>query len=146
MKWNLITIGKPSLVWARAASDDYLARMKRHAAVDWKMLREGSEAEMSDRMIDASEGSWRVVLDEKGKAMTSRGLAQWIGKQQIAGRKRISILIGGANGHGDAVKAAADETWSLSSLTLQHELACVVFLEQLYRAYSILGGSPYHRE
>ncbi len=146
MKWNLITIGKPSLTWARAASDDYLARMKRHATVDWKMLREGSESEMSDRMIDASEGSWRVVLDEKGKTMTSKGLAQWIGRQQIAGRKRISVLIGGANGHGEAVKAAADDMWSLSSLTLQHELACVVFLEQLYRAYSILGGSPYHRE
>lgn len=146
MKWNLITIGKPSLPWARTASDDYLARMKRQAVVDWKMLREGSESEMSARMLDASEGTLRVVLDEKGKMLTSKGLAQWIGRQQIAGRKRISVLIGGANGHGEAVKAAADETWSLSSLTMQHELACVVFLEQLYRAYSILGGSPYHRE
>ncbi len=146
MKWNLITIGKPSLSWARAATDDYLGRMKRHAVVDWKTLREGSAAEMSDRMMVASEGSWRVVLDEKGKAISSKQLAQWIGKQQIAGRKRISVLIGGADGHGEVVKAAADETWSLSSLTLQHELACVVFLEQLYRGYSILGGSPYHRE
>lgn len=146
MKWNLITIGKPSLSWARAASDDYMARMKRHAVVDWKMLREGSEAEMADRMMTASEGSWRVVLDEKGKSMTSKGFAQWIGKQQITGRKRISVLIGGADGHSEAVKAAADETLSLSTLTLQHELACVIFLEQLYRGYSILGGSPYHRE
>ncbi len=101
---------------------------------------------MADRMMTASEGSWRVVLDEKGKSMTSKGFAQWIGKQQITGRKRISVLIGGADGHSEAVKAAADETLSLSTLTLQHELACVIFLEQLYRGYSILGGSPYHRE
>lgn len=146
MKWNLITIGKPSLTWARAAADDYLARMKCHAVVDWKMIREGPQVEMAERMIDASENSWRVILDEKGKTMTSKEMAQWIGRQQINGRKRISVLIGGANGHGADVKASADETWSLSSLTLQHELACVVFLEQLYRGYSILSGSPYHRE
>ncbi|MEI6537078.1 MAG: 23S rRNA (pseudouridine(1915)-N(3))-methyltransferase RlmH [Verrucomicrobiaceae bacterium] len=146
MKWNLITVGKPSLTWARSAADDYLARMKRHADVDWKMLREGNEADVTDRMMAASEGSLRVILDEKGQSVSSKGFAQWIGKQQLAGRKRVSILIGGANGHSDVLKAAADETWSLSALTLQHELACVVFLEQLYRAYSILAGSPYHRE
>ena len=146
MKWSLITVGKPSITWARTASDNYLGRIKRHASVDWKMLREGPEVEMTKRMLDASEGSLRVVLDEKGDTMTSKGMAQWIDQQQITGRKRISVLIGGANGHSAAVKLSADETWSLSALTLQHEMACVIFLEQLYRGYSILSGSPYHRE
>jgi 23S rRNA (pseudouridine1915-N3)-methyltransferase len=59
--------------------------------------------------------------------------------------KEVSFLIGGADGHDPAVRHAADLVWALSPLTLQHELALVVLLEQLYRAYSIKRGEPYHR-
>ena len=73
-------------------------------------------------------------------------LAKWIEARQNDGTKRVSVLIGGANGHSEEVRAAADEVWNLSAMTLQHELALVVFMEQLYRAYSIVRGEPYHRE
>jgi 23S rRNA (pseudouridine1915-N3)-methyltransferase len=145
MKWSIVSVGKPSLPWAREAVADYLRRMTRWATVECKNVRDGDGPSVSRRMLEAGQDSWKVVLDEGGRAITSISLAKWIETQDLAGRKRVSILIGGADGHEDAVLAAADEVWSLSALTLQHEMALVLFMEQLYRGYSILHGTPYHR-
>jgi len=145
MKWQIISIGKPALPWAKAAIDDYLLRLRRTANPDVITLKDGTPAQNAARTLEASEGSWRVILDEHGKHLGSEDFAAWIGKQEMMGRKRVSFIIGGADGHAPDVKAAADEVWSLSKMTLQHELAYVVFLEQLYRAYTIMQGSPYHR-
>jgi 23S rRNA (pseudouridine1915-N3)-methyltransferase len=126
---------------------DYAARLKRVTAVEMTVLKEGVPANVnSQRMIEASEGSRRIVLDERGKAITSMAFARWIENRQNDGTKKVSVLIGGANGHTEEVRNSADEVWNLSSMTLQHELALVVFMEQLYRAYSIVRGGPYHRE
>jgi 23S rRNA (pseudouridine1915-N3)-methyltransferase len=145
MKWLIITVGKPALPWARDAAADYLRRVSRWADVEHKVVREGDSASVSKRMLEASQDTWRIVLDEKGKSISSAAFAGWIDKQNLAGRKRVSFLIGGADGHSPEIRAAANEVWSLSTLTLQHELALVIFLEQLYRGYSILHGTPYHR-
>jgi len=145
MKWFVVTVGKPALPWARDAAADYLRRVSRWVSVENKVVREGESPVVAKRMLEASADSWRIVLDEKGKTHTSASFAKWIETQNLAGRKRVSILIGGANGHSDEVRSAADEIWSLSPMTLQHELALVLFLEQIYRAYSILNGAPYHR-
>ena len=146
MKWEIIAVGKPSLSWAKEAADDYSKRLRRMISLEITPLRPNPVSTTGTRMLEASAGSWRVALDERGKMMSSDEFAQWIRKQELTGRKRVSVLIGGADGHGDAVRAAADETWSLSPMILQHELAQVVFLEQLYRACSILRGEPYHRK
>jgi 23S rRNA (pseudouridine1915-N3)-methyltransferase len=145
MKWSIVTVGKPALPWARDAAADYLRRVSRWATVECKVVRDGDSSAVAKRMLEASEDSWRVILDEKGRMNTSASFAKWIETQNLSGRKRVSILIGGADGHTDEVRAAADEVWSLSAMTLQHELALVLFLEQLYRGYSILNGAPYHR-
>lgn len=146
MRWTIITVGKPSLPWARDGAADYLARLQRGARVECLHLREGTPAQINTQMLEASEGSVRVLLDERGQQRRSMALAQWIKKNELHSTKRICLMIGGANGHSDELRSAADELWSLSSLTLQHELALVVLLEQIYRAYSILRGEPYHRE
>jgi 23S rRNA (pseudouridine1915-N3)-methyltransferase len=147
MKWQIVCVGKPALTWAKAGLEDYQNRLKRTATVDFTVLREGGTAsETAKKMLAASEDSIRIVLDERGKQISSMAFASWIDKHQQAGTKRVSFLIGGANGHSEEVRTAAHEVWSLSTMTLQHELALVVLMEQLYRAYSILGGSPYHRE
>lgn len=145
MKWQIISIGKPALPWAKLAVEDYAQRVRRVAQVDMIVLRQGTTAQNAQRALEASAGTWRVVLDERGRQMGSVDFAKWIGKQEMAGRKVVSLLIGGADGHGDEVRQAADELWSLSTMTLQHELALVVLLEQLYRAFSIQRGDPYHR-
>lgn len=145
MKWQIISVGKPALPWAKLAVDEYTHRVRRMAQVEMITLKQGSPAQVTARAIQASEGSWRILLDEKGRQLTSVELARWIDKQEMQGRKSVALFIGGADGHTDELRRAADETWSLSAMTLQHELALVVLLEQLYRAFSIQRGEPYHR-
>jgi 23S rRNA (pseudouridine1915-N3)-methyltransferase len=146
MIWNLITVGKPALPWARAGADEYLGRLGKHQRIQWTVIKEGPPAVVTKRMLEASADSLRVVLDERGRVSSSRELAQWVQKQELEGIKRVSLLIGGADGHTEELRNAAQEKWSLSKLTLQHEVALVVLLEQIYRAYTILRGEPYHRD
>lgn len=146
MIWQIITIGKPAFNWIREGVGEYEGRLKHYAKLEMRVLPTGPRAKTAERMLEVSEGSWRVVLDERGKTFTSQGLAKWIDRQHLSGTKRISVLIGGADGHDPSVRSAANEIWSLSELTLQHEIALVLFLEQLYRAHTILKGEPYHRE
>jgi 23S rRNA (pseudouridine1915-N3)-methyltransferase len=145
MKWRVISVGKPALPWAKIAVEDYAGRIQRMAAVDYVVLRQAAPAQVAAKALEASEGTWRVVLDERGKQMGSVDFAGWIDRQEMQGRKAVSLLIGGADGHPDGLRQAADEVWSLSKMTLQHELALVVLMEQLYRAFSIQRGEPYHR-
>jgi len=146
MIWQIISIGKPAFAWVRDGVREYEGRLRHYAKVEMRVLPIGPTAKVAKAVIEAGAGTLRVVLDERGKALTSQGLAKWIERQHLSGTKRVSVLIGGADGHDASVRAEADEMWSLSGLTLQHELALVLFLEQLYRAHTILKGEPYHRE
>ncbi len=146
MRWTILTVGKPSLHWARDGASDYLTRLQRGSRVECIHLREGPPAQITKQMLEASEGSVRVLLDERGQQRRSLTLAEWIKQHELRGTKRVCLMIGGANGHTEELRSKADELWALSSLTLQHELALVVLLEQVYRAYSIMRGEPYHRE
>jgi 23S rRNA (pseudouridine1915-N3)-methyltransferase len=145
MKWLIISVGKPALPWARSAVADYTARVQRIAQVEMIALKQTSPAQLVAKAMEVSQGTWRVLLDERGGQFGSVDFARWIDKQEMQGRKAVSLFIGGADGHPDELRRAADETWSLSAMTLQHELALVVLLEQLYRAFSIQRGDPYHR-
>lgn len=85
-----------------------------------------------------------VVLDERGKLLTSPAFAAQLGKWRDSGRHRIAFVVGGAYGLSDAVRERADLVLSLSPMTFPHQLVRVLFVEQLYRALAILKGSPYH--
>lgn len=146
MNWTIVSVGKPALVWAKDAVADYTARINKVTSVRLTALKESGPQRNGAAMLAASEKSLRIVLDERGKQLRSTDFAQWIKARELAGTKHVCLLIGGADGHSSELREAADECWSLSSFTLQHELALVVLLEQIYRAYSILRGSPYHRE
>lgn len=121
-------------------------RLKRVARVEHIVIKEGPRDQVESQLLQASTDSLRLVLDERGKAYRSLELARWIEQKDIQGTKRASLLIGGADGHSESLRKQADECWTLSSFTLQHEIALVVLAEQLYRAYSILRNEPYHRE
>jgi 23S rRNA (pseudouridine1915-N3)-methyltransferase len=146
MHFRIISIGKPSLPWARQAVEDYLSRLKRMCQTEWIIVKEGAAEKVTGQILEASAGYLRVVLDERGRSMRSIELAEWLGKLEMEGTKRTAFLIGGAAGHSEEMRQAADHVWSLSSLTLQHEMALALLLEQLYRARAIQGGLPYHRE
>ena len=85
-----------------------------------------------------------VALDERGKHLSSVDFAKWLGKQQDAARD-VAFVIGGDEGLAEAVRAKAGLVLSLSAMTLPHRLARLVLLEQVYRAFSILRGEPYHK-
>lgn len=146
MHWRILAIGKPKLEFARAGIDEYERRIRPFAPLQIDYLKHSEREAESALLHQRSEGLLRVVLDERGDHVTSRGLAQKVGEWEMGRVKGVALLIGGADGHTEGLRNAADWTWSLSKLTLQHELALVVLLEQLYRAYSIRAGLPYHRD
>lgn len=145
MKWVVVTVGKPALAFARAGRDEYLARIARYAPVRHVTVKASDPKSEGAALLEKSEGCYRVLLDEKGRQMASRTLATEMDAWRARG-KDVALLIGGADGHATSVREAADLIWSLGPLTLQHELALVVALEQIYRAQTILAGHPYHRD
>jgi 23S rRNA (pseudouridine1915-N3)-methyltransferase len=87
-----------------------------------------------------------VLLDERGKAMSSAGLARWLGARRDEGAQQIVFAVGPADGWSDAARAQAGLLLSLGAMTLAHALARLVMAEQIYRALTILAGHPYHRQ
>lgn len=146
MRWHIIAIGKPKLEFARLGIEEYAARLKPFVPVTVEYLKAPSRGAESGALLDRSKGMFRVVLDERGDHVTSRELAKKFEGWEQHGPRDFALLIGGADGHTDEVRQAAGWTWSLSKLTLQHELALTVALEQIYRAYTIKAGLPYHRD
>jgi 23S rRNA (pseudouridine1915-N3)-methyltransferase len=146
MLWKIITVGQPSLRWARDAVQDYESRIRRYTRLEIQSLAANRPQTVGERMLKQSADSYRIALHESGKRFTSRDLASWIDRQQLQATKSVALCIGGADGHGQDLLDSARECWSLSDFTLQHELALVVLMEQLYRAHTILRGEPYHRD
>lgn len=144
VRWRIVAVGKPKLAYAREGVRFYLERLAPMARVETVFVRSGRHE--SKALLEASAGWFRVLLDERGELLRSRELADRISSWEMQGQSRVALLVGGAEGVGAAVRAAADWAWSLSPLTLQHELALVVVLEQIYRAYTIKRGTSYHRE
>lgn len=121
--------------------------------VDLIELPESRAASARSRMDDeaarllarAGGDGFRIVLDEAGKALTSRAFADLVARARDSGAPCLCCLIGGADGHGAAARAEANVVLSLGPMTLPHGLARIVLAEQLYRAVTILSGHPYHR-
>lgn len=112
--------------------------------------RQGSatarQADEAERLMRATaKADLRIALDERGKALSSDAFATLIGRKRDDGTATLAFLVGGPDGHGKAVRDAADLTLSLGPMTLPHGFARVVLVEQIYRAVTILSGHPYHR-
>jgi len=106
-----------------------------------------AEAEaLKGHLEGAAKGEWVIACDERGKARTSREFAQEVARLRDGGVRRLVLLIGGADGLDPALVAAADATLAFGPQTWPHALARVMLTEQLYRAVTILAGSPYHRD
>jgi 23S rRNA (pseudouridine1915-N3)-methyltransferase len=157
MRYQLITIGNVKRSFYADGCAFYLERLKNYAKVDVLEIKEhglkkhsASQAETvkqaeSEALLKAASG-FVVALDETGKTFTSEKLSQRITTLENQSISLVSILIGSAEGHSETLKKTANELWSLSALTLPHELARLMLLEQLYRAETIRAGHPYHRQ
>jgi 23S rRNA (pseudouridine1915-N3)-methyltransferase len=147
MRIRLIVAGKPALAYARAGVDEYLKRLTRFGPYELVTVKAGPRDEVSARLLERSAGCHRIALDERGVSMGTRAFATRLGELAARGDvKTTAFLIGAADGHDDALRAACDLLLALSPFTLQHELALLVLLEQLYRVESLQSGSPYHRD
>ena len=145
MKHSILAAGKPSLAYAKTGVAEYLKRLTRYGSYELKHIKDGSSEDVSTRLHDASTDSLRIVLDERGESLSTNELSKRIQEWEMRGVKRASYLIGASDGHTQSLRDEADMVWALSPLTLQHELALVVLLEQLYRVATIQRGEPYHR-
>jgi 23S rRNA (pseudouridine1915-N3)-methyltransferase len=147
MQIRIVVAGKPALAYARQGVEEYLKRLQRSATCEWIVVKAGSSEETSARLLERSQGCYRVAMDERGDLVTTRQLAGRLEKMEMRGEvKAVAFLIGAADGHTGELRSACDWVWALSPLTLQHEMALLVLLEQLYRVAAIKSGSPYHRD
>ena len=156
MKIHLIAVGKKMSDWINTGYSEFSKRMPPELQINLIEITpstrnkstsiEKNIKEEGERIQSAiPDNSKLIVLDEKGKDFSSIALSKEMESWLPMGQD-ISMVIGGADGIDPVIKQQADEKWSLSSLTLPHALVRVVVAEQLYRAWSIMKGHPYHRE
>ncbi len=110
-------------------------------------LSNAAEAKKKETLLlkkEIAKADCIVVLDETGNEMTSKQFASFIQKKQLASKKHLLFVIGGAYGFGEEIYTAAQDKISLSQMTFPHQLIRLIFLEQLYRAFTILHNEPYH--
>ena len=156
MHIRLVAVGDKQPSWVDAAFKEYAGRLPRQ----WKFRLDAiataqrskntppagaRQAEGEKVIASIRPGEFVVLLDERGKALSSRDLGEHLTDWQSAGRD-LCFLIGGPDGVSDECAARADFRWSLSRMTLPHGLARVIFSEQLYRAWTLTQGHPYHRD
>ena len=157
MKLTLLTVGKTDVRWVRDGLDLYVSRLKHYVPFSLVEIPELKNASaLSQDQIQEREGELIlkqvkpadevVLLDEHGRTYRSLAFAEWLGRRMAGSGRDLVFVIGGAYGFSDAVYARADGKLSLSEMTFSHQLVRTIFAEQLYRAFTILRGEPYHHE
>ena len=152
MRIRFIWPGKTKDEHLRALVAEYLKRLSRFVRCEVTETREApgkdraAVAKESRRLLDAiPAGSTTVLLDVKGREWSSQELADEVSRWENGSIKEVAIVIGGPEGISDELLERAQKRWRLSRLTLTHEMARVVAVEQLYRAYTIKRGLPYQK-
>jgi 23S rRNA (pseudouridine1915-N3)-methyltransferase len=155
MKLRLVWIGKTKSAPARQLLQEYLDRVRKFVAVEVTELRDRDDVGRDTRRIIDREGEdilsqtssapYLVALDERGRELDSIKLAGLIEKHRGLGTKQITFVIGGHGGLSEAVRRRADLVLALSRMTLTHELARVLLMEQIYRAFTIIHDLPYQK-
>ncbi|WP_163922506.1 23S rRNA (pseudouridine(1915)-N(3))-methyltransferase RlmH [Photobacterium sp. Alg240-V54] len=156
MKLQLIAVGTKMPKWVEEGYKEYSRRFPKDMPLELIEIPAGKRGKNADiprilqkegeaMLAAVAKGNRIVTLDIPGKRWDTGQLAQQLDAWKLDGRD-VSILIGGPEGLSPACKAAAEQSWSLSPLTLPHPLVRVVMAESLYRAWSVTANHPYHRE
>ncbi|MFO7545317.1 MAG: 23S rRNA (pseudouridine(1915)-N(3))-methyltransferase RlmH [Trueperaceae bacterium] len=154
MRYRIVAVGRVGHGYARDGCERFLKRLRALAPTEIVEVRTARASaavvvrrQEGEALLSAVTSAQRVVaLDERGRTFTTKALAEHVTQLELHGVSRLDVLIGGAEGHTDAVRERAEETWSLSPLTFPHDLARLVLLEQLYRIETLRSGHPYHRD
>ncbi len=146
MRIRILAAGKPSLTYAKSGVEEYLKRLGRYGSYDLEFLKAGDSESVSNALLERSTGNFRIAMDERGEALATQAWADKFAALEMRGDiKSVSLLVGASDGHTAELRETCDAVWALSKLTMQHELALVVLLEQLYRVATLRRGEPYHR-
>lgn len=150
MRFRFIWIGKTKDKNWKALQDEYLGRLSHFVRCDIVEIREsakheGKEIEGNRFLELLNPKNFVCLLDVGGKQMSSETLAREIEKWQLRGLKEVTFLIGGADGVSREISEIVDFRLCLSFMTFTHDMARVIILEQLYRAFTIIKGFPYQR-
>ena len=157
MKITLLTVGKTDRDWVRQGLDIYVSRLKHYIPFALTEIPElKTVSSLSTEQIKVREGELilkavrpgddLILLDERGRQFTSVELAKVLQDKISYIGKDITFVIGGAYGFSQAVYDRADSRISLSKMTFSHQMVRAIFAEQLYRAFTIMRGEPYHHE
>jgi len=155
VKLSIICMGRTRERFVQDGIEKYLRYLKPYAPAELKTLREERVEDLRDaprvRKLEAAKilkslapGAHIVALDERGREFTSHEFAAFMDKALESGTRHMSFVLGGAMGLDDSVTKKADTVLALSRWTLTHEMARLVLLEQLYRAFTIIKGKTYH--
>jgi 23S rRNA (pseudouridine1915-N3)-methyltransferase len=144
MKLTVAWIGKTKSAAVQSLTDEYLKRLRQYAETESVSLKD--EPALMKLCGRDGRGTRRhlVLLDSRGKQLTSQELAKFLGDHQDKNPVPLVFAIGPADGFSETARQQADFTLSLGKMTVAHELARVLLLEQLYRGFTILKGHPYH--
>jgi 23S rRNA (pseudouridine1915-N3)-methyltransferase len=157
---RIIREGKPKDAHLRALQSDYVARIEHFVRIRIEdsagiagpaktprasaAVRNGLTP-AGERLLASLEESYKVVLDPCGPEWSSGQFAKWLGERSLAGTRELVFLVGGDRGFPAAVRERSDLVLGLSRMTLTHDWACTLLLEQIYRAFTMLRGYPYAR-
>ncbi|MEM7465458.1 MAG: 23S rRNA (pseudouridine(1915)-N(3))-methyltransferase RlmH [Pseudomonadota bacterium] len=154
MQILLACVSKPLKAWVKEACNEYEKRLQTELNFRVQELAPfagGKAAEVrkekeAERLLTATpRNAFKIALDEKGKQLTTKDFSSLLSDWQFAARDVI-VYVGGADGLDQSLLAKVDQTLSLSKMTLPHQIARLMFTEQLYRATTILNNHPYHRD
>ncbi|MBD5214239.1 MAG: 23S rRNA (pseudouridine(1915)-N(3))-methyltransferase RlmH [Bacteroidales bacterium] len=157
MKIQLLVIGKTSADYISKGTDLYLNRLSHYIPTEIKVLpdikntrkltEEQQKTAEGEQFLNALQGGdYVVILDERGKEFTSREFSTFIQQKMNTVSRNLVFIIGGPYGFSKAVYDRADSLLSLSRMTFSHEMVRLFFIEQIYRAMTILRGEPYHHD
>jgi 23S rRNA (pseudouridine1915-N3)-methyltransferase len=142
MKILVLASGRLKEGYLRAAEAEYAKRLRLYCRLEVKELKDAAALEQA-----IPPGAHLYVLDERGDSLTSQEFAGLLaGEQQHGGGAPVVFAIGGADGHSDAMRRRATRLVAFGRLTIAHRLVRILVLEQIYRAFRIIRGEPYHRD
>lgn len=158
MRFTFLTIGKIKEKWMRQGIDEYLKRLSPVAKVeilspDEEKMPENPSPAMKEKVMEKEgdkllkylkDGDFLILLDLKGKPVTSEGLADILRRKMVSGTSRFFFMIGGPYGNGENIRKRANLKISISTMTFTHQMARLILAEQVYRAMKIIRHEPYH--
>jgi 23S rRNA (pseudouridine1915-N3)-methyltransferase len=151
---KLLVVGPTKEKYFKQSEEEYLKRLRKYCKLQYVVVNSSKNSSNKDECLaqeqdsilkNIAEGDYVLLLDEHGTQYSSRTISKKL-NELLVNKSNLVFVIGGAFGFSDAISVRSDGKWSLSNLTFPHHMVRTVFLEQLYRGFTILNGEKYHND